>query len=125
MCKYLKDHEKGFIHVMKNEKCNPDYTVSWASVAAELNGINVELPTMFNFFAWSIFLLPYENEGESMLYKVTNPQCYFRAPPNYNNWKISNYHSINLGYGEDFTGAMVKHPGVWFAGYGFSQSVPH
>ena len=59
VCKYLKDHEQGFIHVMKNEKCNPDYTVSWASVAAELNGINVELPTMFDFFAWSIFLLPY------------------------------------------------------------------
>ena len=36
--------------MMKNEKCDQDYTVSWASVAAEVNGINVELPTMFDFF---------------------------------------------------------------------------
>ena len=40
-CNYLKDREQGFIHVMKNEKYDPDYTVSWAIVAAEVKGINV------------------------------------------------------------------------------------
>ena len=50
--KYLKDHTLGFSHMMKKKGCDPDYAVSWESIALEVDRINVELPNMSKFLAW-------------------------------------------------------------------------
>ena len=122
---YMKYRTLGFFHVMKKEGCDPDYVVSWESISLEVDGINVELPNMSKFLAWSKFLLPVESKGKRTLYKLPTLKFCFREPTNYNYWKISNCHSINFCYGEDSTGKMVKHPGVWFTRDDFSQAVPH
>ena len=52
---------------------------------------------------------------ETQILSLSSVDRPIETKPNSNNWEISNCHSINLGRGEDSTGAMVKHPGVWFA----------
>ena len=56
---------------------------------------------------------------------MPDKKCCFKGPTNSNDWLISNCHIINLGYGEDSTGKVVKHTRVWFAQDGFSQRETH
>ena len=79
-CNYLKDREQGFIHVTKNEKCDPDYTVSWASVAAEVNGKNVELPTMFDFLLGLNFCFPLKAGKKACFTRYPIHNVAFAAP---------------------------------------------
>ena len=125
VCNYLKDREQGFIHVTKKWKMRPGLHCELGKCSRGSEREKCRTADYVWFFAWSKFLIPAESREEIMFYKVPNPQCCFRGPPNSNNWKISNCHSLNLGYGEDSTGAMVNHPGVWFARYVFYQAVPH
>ena len=70
-------------------------------------------------------LLPPESGGESIFYKVPDKKCCFKGPNNCNDWLISNCHIMNLGYGEDSKGKVVKHNRFWFAWDVFYQRAPH
>ena len=110
----LKDRYRQIVHVMDPKEGDPEYTTSWAGIAAGLSGINVILPTISDFFSWSEFLLPQESGGGSTFYKVPDKKCCFKGPTHCNDWLITNCHIMNFGYGEDSTGKVVKHNGVRF-----------
>ena len=56
---------------------------------------------------------------------MSNKKCCFKGLTNCNDCLISNCHIINLGYGEESTGKVVKHNGFWFARDGFFQGAPY
>ena len=59
----LKDIDLNIVHVMSPKEGDPEYSTSWAGIAAGLYGIKVILPTISDFFSWSEFLLPPESGG--------------------------------------------------------------
>ena len=127
--KVLLTSGAGFVHVMKpDETLDPGYVVSRSGLASGLPNINVELPEITNFHAWSKFLLSERDGGESKLYSVPGPKNCLRGPHafqgNQEAWKISNCHHINIGIGEDAKGDLVAHHGVWFARDSFAQAEP-
>ena len=120
----LKDPDLQISHIMSSKESDPEYSTSWAIVAAGLSGINVIPPTISDFFSRSKFLLTPKSGGKSTFYKVPDKKCFFKGPTNCDDWLISNCHIINLGYGEDSKSEVVKNNVVWFAWDGFSQHAP-
>ena len=122
----LLSREEGFVHVMAVDfTIDPPYTRSWAGIAEALHGMTLVLPAMSDFFKWSDFLLPKKNGGSSSFYIVPGGENCFRGPnSNGNKFRISESHYLNFGYGEDATGKVVAHHGVWFSRNTFAQGPP-
>ena len=123
--KILLSRDDGFIHVMAKNDTDPSYTRSWAAIAGSLNGMTLVLPEMNDFHRWSEFLLPPENGGISNLHIVPSGKCCYSGPHSTDkSFLITKSHYLNFGYGEDGSGKVVAHHGVWFSRNSFAQGTP-